>query len=77
LFGRKAGSIPGYAYSKTLKTSDIIWNAKTISKLFELGPKYYTPGTKMPLQRIRSVKQRAALIAFLKRSTGGPTQKTR
>lgn len=72
LFGRKAGSIPGYAYSKTLKTSAIIWNADTISKLFELGPEYYTPGTKMPLQRISSAKQRAALIAYLKRSTGGP-----
>jgi len=77
LFGRKAGSIPGYSYSKTLRTSDIIWNAETISKLFELGPEHYTPGTKMPLQRIKSKKQRAALIAFLKRSTGGPAQKTR
>lgn len=72
LFGRKAGTIPGYAYSKTLKKSDIIWNADTISKLFELGPDHYTPGTKMPLQRISSAKQRAALIAYLKRSTGGP-----
>lgn len=69
LFGRRAGSVPGYPYSAALTNSEIIWNSDTISKLFSLGPEHYTPGTKMPLQRIKDDKQRAALVAYLKRAT--------
>ena len=37
--------------------------------LFGLGPNHYTPGTKMPLQKIADPKTREALIAFLKVAT--------
>jgi cytochrome c len=40
-----------------------------LSKLFELGPAAYTPGTKMPEQRIGSREDRAALIRFLEAAT--------
>lgn len=69
LFGRRAGTIPGFPYSDTLKTSTIVWNEETIDKLFSIGPEHYTPGTKMPLQRIKSAEERTALIAYLKRAT--------
>ena len=69
LFGRRAGAIPGYIYSDALKGSTIVWNAKTISELFYLGPEHYTPGTKMPLQRIKSALVRNALVAYLERAT--------
>jgi len=72
VFGRRAGSLPGYPYSKALLESDIVWNEETIAALFDHGPDVVTPGTKMPIQRITDPARRAALIAFLKRSTGGP-----
>lgn len=69
VFGRKAGSLPGYPYSDALKNADIVWSEETIGRLFDLGPDHYTPGTKMPLQRIADPRTRNALIAFLKEAT--------
>ena len=78
VFGRRAGSLPGYPYSDALKGAKLIWDAKTLGKLFELGPHVYTPGSKMPLQRIADKAMRDALIAYLKvatSKTSGPTSK--
>lgn len=69
IFGRKAGTVEGYVYSDALKNSDIIWNEVTISRLFDEGPDIVTPGTKMPIQRLKSVERRNDLIAYLKRVT--------
>ena len=69
IFGRKAGTIANYPYSKGLRESKIVWNAKTISQLFDLGPDRLTPGSKMPLQKIIDPNKRDALIAFLKKAT--------
>jgi cytochrome c len=40
-----------------------------VSKLFEVGPMKYTPGTKMPEQKIVSEEDRKALIEFLQKTT--------
>lgn len=69
LYGRRIASLPGYRFSDALKRMDIVWTPETVSKLFELGPKTYTPGTKMPEQRIGSVEDRRALTEFLRRAT--------
>lgn len=71
VFGRRAGTLPGYPYSDTLKNADIVWSAKTIELLFGLGPNHYLPGTKMPLQKISDPKKREALIAYLKVASEG------
>jgi cytochrome c len=47
----------------------IVWTPETVSKLFEVGPNAYTPGTKMPEQRIGSAEDRKALTDFLARAT--------
>ena len=39
-----------------------MWTPETVSKLFEVGPTAYTPGTKMPEQTIGSAEDRAALV---------------
>jgi cytochrome c len=70
IFGRKIASLPGYNFSEALKTMDIIWTRETVAKLFEIGPAAYTPGTKMPEQRIASPDDRKALTDFLARATG-------
>ncbi|HEX6114084.1 MAG TPA: c-type cytochrome, partial [Geminicoccaceae bacterium] len=69
LFGRPAGGHPGYPYSAALEQSDLIWTEKTVDRLFEVGPDVLVPGSKMPLQRMPSAADRAALVAYLKRIT--------
>jgi cytochrome c len=69
LYGRRIASLPGYRFSDALKGMSIVWTPETVSKLFELGPNTYTPGTKMPEQRIGSAEDRKALTDFLGRAT--------
>jgi len=69
IFGRKIASLPGYDFSPALKKLSIVWTPETVSKLFEVGPMAYTPGTKMPEQRIGSPEDRAALMRFLEKAT--------
>ncbi|MEL7153370.1 MAG: c-type cytochrome, partial [Pseudomonadota bacterium] len=71
LFGREAGALDGYPYSKTLLTSDIVWTDQTIDALFDLGPDIYIHGSKMPMQRITKPQDRADLIEYLKGFTRG------
>ncbi len=69
IMGRRIASLPGYTFSNPLKAMDIVWTPETIAKLFEVGPAAYTPGTKMPEQRITDPEARAALVAWLARVT--------
>jgi cytochrome c len=69
IFGRRIATAPGYNFSAALKRLDIVWTPETVSRLFEIGPQAYTPGTKMPEQRIGSEQDRAALVQFLERVT--------
>jgi cytochrome c len=69
IFGRKIATLPGYNYSDALKQMNIVWTPETVSKMFELGPMTYTPGTKMPEQTIGSEDDRKALVEFLAKAT--------
>jgi cytochrome c len=69
IFGRRIASLPGYNFSEPLKKMSIIWTSETVSKLFEVGPTAYTPGTKMPEQVIGSADDRKALVDFLAKAT--------
>ena len=69
IFGRKIASLPGYRYSEALKHMNIVWTPETVAKMFEVGPMTYTPGTKMPEQKIGSAADRKALVEFLQRAT--------
>jgi cytochrome c len=68
IFGRRIATLPGYNFSAALKKLDIVWTPETVSKLFEIGPAAYTPGTKMPEQRV-GPEDRAALVKFLQKAT--------
>jgi cytochrome c len=69
VFGRRMGTLPGYAYSERLARGDIIWSAATIGDLFTRGPDVVTPGTKMPVQRVDNTEDLAALLRFLEQAT--------
>jgi cytochrome c len=68
IFGRRIATQPGYDFSPALKKLDIVWTPETVSKLFEIGPAAYTPGTKMPEQKV-GAEERAALVGFLEKVT--------
>ena len=69
VFGRMAGTLEGYPYSQALLDSDIIWDETTINRLFAEGPDIVTPGTKMPVQRMKNPKDLSDLVTFLKMAT--------
>lgn len=69
VFGRAAGTVPGYAYSEILTGSDLIWSDDTIDALFNLGPDHYIPGSKMPMQRITAAQDRRDMIDYLRDAT--------
>jgi cytochrome c len=69
IFGRRIATLPGYNFSPALKKLNIVWTPETVSKLFEVGPARYTPGTKMPEQTIGSAEDRKALVDFLAKAT--------
>ena len=69
IFGRRIATLPGYNFSPALKRMDIVWTPETVSRLFEVGPMKYPPGTKMPEQRVTSPEDRKALVDFLGKAT--------
>jgi cytochrome c len=75
IFGRRIATLPGYNFSPALKKLDIVWTPETVSKLFEVGPAQYTPGTKMPEQTIGSAEDRKALVEFLTKATANNNKK--
>lgn len=69
IMGRRVASAPGYQFTPALRALDIVWSRESVSKLFEVGPMTYAPGTKMPEQTINSAADREALVDFLEKAT--------
>lgn len=64
VFGRKAGSRPGFAYSDAITASGIIWNADSLDG-YLTDPVAKIPGTAMVSGAVADADQRAAIIAYL------------
>lgn len=67
--GRAAASVPGYAYTRALKASQLRWDAATLSS-FLAAPTRQVPGTAMTVA-VPDAAERDALIAFLATKHGG------
>jgi cytochrome c len=67
VFGRKAGSAPGFSYSPGLKSSKIIWTEPTLNRWLT-NPQGTIPGARMGF-RLADAVLRADVIAFLKTQT--------
>jgi|WetSurMetagenome_2_1015567.scaffolds.fasta_scaffold32890_2 cytochrome c len=65
MFGRKAGTSPGYENnSDAVKNSGITWNSDTLDQ-YIAAPKKTIPGTKMKYDGLTDSKARADLISFI------------
>ena len=68
VFGRKAGTAPGYAYSDGLKALGVTWDADKISQWIA-NPRGMVAGTKMTYIGMQNAKDRTDLVAYLKTAT--------
>ncbi len=64
VFGRKAGSVPGFTYSDGLQKSPVHWDAANLDKWLT-DPEAMVPDTDMSF-RVKDPAERQALIAYLK-----------
>ena len=71
LLGRRAGSVPGFAYSQAMKDSRITWDEKTLDR-FLAAPTQAVPGTSMTYAGIPDAQDRSDLIAYLRHSGESP-----
>jgi cytochrome c len=62
--GRHAGSTPGFRYSRAMKTSNIVWDEKSLDA-FITAPQKALPGTAMPFAGVPDQLERTDLIAYL------------
>lgn len=69
LFGRRAGTAPGYGeYSQAMRDSNIVWDERTLD-WFLTDPMRAVPGTAMGYAGIKDAQERTALIAWLRTAT--------
>jgi cytochrome c len=66
--GRKAGTLPGYAFSDSLKGANVTWNEATLDKWIA-NPDAVIPGNTMspPYGGVDDPAIRKKIIAFLKK----------
>jgi len=68
VFGRKAGTAPGFTYSDAMKSAGWTWDAEHLDAWLS-GPAKTLPGTKMTFAGLPNPKDRVDVIAYLKVAT--------
>ncbi len=69
LFGREAGSAPGFQYSQALQDADFIWTPDKVDHWLE-NPQTFLKGNRMTFAGVRKPEDRTAVIAYLMTETG-------
>ena len=68
IFGRKAGTKEGFAFSQQMKNSNIVWDEETVSK-YVTDPRTFMPGNKMAFPGMKRENEVRDLMAYLKNAT--------
>jgi cytochrome c2 len=68
VYGRDAGSLNSFEYSDALKRSKTRWSDETLNRWLA-DPESFVPGTEMSGFRVDKPGERAAIIAYLKRTS--------
>lgn len=74
LFGRRAGSVAGFTYSKSMArmgADGLTWTLETLDAYVE-NPKALISGTRMNYRGMKDPESRAALLAFLRDWSDSP-----
>ena len=62
--GRKAGSIPDFSYSSTMKAAGFVWTPDQL-RAYLPAPRRYLPNVKMTYPGLKNPTQLDDLIAYL------------
>ena len=65
LFGRTAGSVAGFRYSRAMRGAGITWDAESLDRYLQ-SPQDFVPGNVMPFSGVPDPGERARLIAYLR-----------
>lgn len=65
IIGQKAGQAEGFAYSKAMEDSDIVWTEENLSE-YLLKPSAFLPGGRMAFAGLKKESDRDAVIAYMK-----------
>lgn len=68
VFGRKAGTMPDFRYSTSMRNSGIVWDDDTLAKYLP-DPQALVPHTKMTFIGLKDPTELADLIAYLRQAT--------
>jgi cytochrome c len=67
VFGRRAGTVPGFAYSDAMKQAGFVWDVQHLND-FLTSPITYLNGTNMGYAGLDSPQDRADVIAYLRKA---------
>lgn len=65
MFGRTAGTVPGFNYSPALKGAGFTWDAEKLDQWLA-DPKGFLPGNRMSFVGLKQEKDRRDVIAYIK-----------
>jgi cytochrome c len=65
LFGRAAGSVPGFRYSDANRNSGVVWSEEIFSEYIR-SPRTFMPGTRMAFVGLKKDDEIANLTAYLR-----------
>jgi cytochrome c len=65
LIGRRSGTVPGFRYSRAMKSAAIVWDEAILDR-YLTNPQELVPGNIMPFAGVADAAQRAEIIAYLK-----------
>ena len=71
VIGSTLGSKEGYSYSSAMASKGGVWSYEALNAFLE-SPANTVPGTKMTFAGIRTVEERAAIIAYLRAWSSSP-----
>lgn len=65
VYSRKAGSLGGFAFSRAMRNSGVVWDEKSLDA-YLADPQKAIPGNTMPFGGMSDAKQRAEVVDYLK-----------
>lgn len=71
IVGKDKGTVDGFRYSDALRESGGVWSYDDLNA-FLADPKGFLKGTRMSFAGVRSVQDRAAIIAYMRQQSSNP-----
>jgi cytochrome c len=64
VFGRQAGTVSGFRYSRAMRGAAVTWDAKSLDQYLS-DPQGFIAGNIMPFSGVDDAAERAAIVAYL------------